>query len=347
MSIVPAQDQATAVATAPSRDHRPSPAAASRSRRRRTAPGPRPQAGLARRAAGDRRALRGVRALRHPRAAHGPYRGVQRVRSRPVRGARLLPGQRLHRAGIAGAQGQPPELLARPAVPPVPALRDCHRGGAGAARARLCQCAGHQRQRHRVGVLAPVHAQRAARRDQHHRRALDAVLRDGVLRAAHRAVHRGPAQAQRVVRRHVRRGRAAARRAAAHRLDLVQLPRAHPGRAGRRCPDHGRHRGRGGRPRAAPCARRVACGGHRPDPGRRQRQEEPLRGTDDPGPDVHRHHALPGPAGAGRPLASRSRGDRHLRRRDRGGCLAHPGSQPATRRRCCSGNGSCPSHWPA
>ena len=89
-------------------------------------------AGLARRAARAGRARRGLRShqlLRAPaRAAHR----LPVVRPGQLRRLRLLHHQRVHRARLAGAQGQRADLLgeqAVPAVPAVPAGRG-HRGGA-------------------------------------------------------------------------------------------------------------------------------------------------------------------------------------------------------------------------
>ncbi len=261
--------------------------------------------------------MRGLRPRVHAAAAPRPVLPVPVAQPRSVRRLRVLPGQRLYRASFAGAQGVRPRVLDQPrvpALPDVPRRRSCSppwptRPGTATSGTPGSDPAGR-------GPRLAVHAAEPRRRPQRAGRDLDAVLRDGLLPAARRAVQLGRAPAQRLVRDGLRgrRGRARRRASDVGARPLVERPRAgQPAGAqrGHRRADPRRPRARRAVPVLGGQGGSVARGRRRPRP--RHVQPElplPVVRLRDPGADVHRHADLPGRAGAGSAAETAGRASR-------------------------------------
>src|SRR5690606_23141958 len=106
--------------------------------------------GMARRAAWFRRPGRVLRTLAQAVAPRGETSGQDALRARLVWRYGLLPGQRLYRARVAGAEGPLADVPGVPFLPTVSALprRGGGHGGAGGA--------GLGRPAHLVAVAGPI-----------------------------------------------------------------------------------------------------------------------------------------------------------------------------------------------
>ena len=248
---------------------------------------------MAGRAARVRRPLRGVRPRLYAAAASRAELPVSVVQLRPVRRLRVFPGQRLYRARVAGAQGQPAGVLDQPRVPAVPDVR----GGYRAGRHRLLEQVRHDQGRRAppadVGHVVAAHAAEPAHRPQRAERYVDPLLRDGLLPAARGLVQLEDPRAQRQLRADLRGRRGRARRRAAdggaYPLGAALRPWPALAQRDRRRADHRRHRAGRHRQALAGAVGRGPRRAHRADPGQRQPGiAVPVVGVRDPGADVHR-----------------------------------------------------------